>query len=275
MNPSESTRNPLVSAEPTAKALATGRVFFWTGGSLWIGRGEGRTEWHSHHALQIALALDGACLFRSEGEHWTEFAGALVGSDCLHQFEVAGAPTVAHLFVEPETAEGRALRAWLGGATIAPLPGPQQQAMAQALRSVLHAPAQTVLDAARQAVATLAGVPAPAQPVDGRVARAIAHARERLHAGVTLASAAEAAALSPSRLRHLFMQETGTGFRVYVLWLRLNAAIQSANAGHNWTEAAHEAGFADSAHLTRTFKRMFGINPAALVRPDELAQAYA
>jgi AraC-like DNA-binding protein len=36
-------------------------------------------------------------------------------------------------------------------------------------------------------------------------------------------------------------------------------------AGESWTAAAHGAGFADSAHLTRTFKRMFGMNPAALV----------
>ena len=34
--------------------------------------------------------------------------------------------------------------------------------------------------------------------------------------------------------------------------------------GASWTGAAHEAGFADSAHLTRTFVRMFGINPADL-----------
>jgi AraC family transcriptional regulator len=249
---------------PAPKALATGRVLFWTGGSLWIGRGEGRTEWHSHHALQIALALEGVCLFRSEGDGWTEFTGALVGSDRLHQFEVEGA-TVAHLFVEPETAQGRALRQWLGGSAIAALPDAQERAMLDGLRQVLHASPQATLAAARHAIELLAGVPAPAEPVDTRVANAIAHARAQLHRGVTLASAAEAAALSPSRLRHLFMQETGTGFRVYVLWLRLNAAIQAAQAGRNWTEAAHEAGFADSAHLTRTFKRMFGINPAALV----------
>lgn len=251
-------------AEPTTKVLAAGRVLFWTGGSLWIGRGEGRTEWHSHHALQIALALEGVCLFRSEGDRWTEFAGALVGSDRLHQFQVEGA-TVAHLFVEPETPQGRVLRDWLGPASIAPLPGAQQQAMVERLRQVLYAPAAATMDAAQEAIALLAGLPAATGVVDERVAKAIAHARERLQSGVTLASAAEAAALSPSRLRHLFMQETGTGFRVYVLWLRLNAAIQAAQAGRNWTEAAHEAGFADSAHLTRTFKRMFGINPAALV----------
>ncbi len=252
---------------PAARVLAAGRVLFWTGGSLWIGRGEGRVDWHSHHALQISLALDGVCLFRSEGESgWTGYAGALVGSNRLHQFQGDSAPTVAQIFVEPDTPEGRALRVWLGDATITALPEQERQLMAEALRQVLHAPAEATIAAARSALAVLAGVPAPAEPVDPRVAKAIAHAQAQLKSGVTLASAAEAAALSPSRLRHLFVQETGTGFRVYVLWLRLNAAVQSSMAGHSWTQAAHEAGFADSAHLTRTFRRMFGLNPAALVQ---------
>ncbi|GAB4566709.1 MAG: hypothetical protein Tsb007_39930 [Rhizobacter sp.] len=40
----------------------------------------------------------------------------------------------------------------------------------------------------------------------------------------------------------------------------------SSQPSRSWTQAAHEAGFSDSAHLTRTFKRMFGLNPAALVQ---------
>jgi AraC-like DNA-binding protein len=34
--------------------------------------------------------------------------------------------------------------------------------------------------------------------------------------------------------------------------------------GASWTDAAHEAGFADSSHLTRTHRRMFGIEPTAI-----------
>jgi AraC-like DNA-binding protein len=100
--------------------------------------------------------------------------------------------------------------------------------------------------------------------VDARVARALEYIRSRVRAPVSLADAAAAATLSPSRFRHLFVQQTGTSFRAYLLWLRINVAVEAAMAGASWTEAAHEAGFADSSHLTRTHQRMFGIEPTAI-----------
>jgi AraC-like DNA-binding protein len=62
----------------------------------------------------------------------------------------------------------------------------------------------------------------------------------------------------------LFVEQTGLPFRTYLLWLRLSRALEGAAAGAPLTQAAHEAGFADSAHFSRTFKRMFGIAPTAL-----------
>jgi AraC-like DNA-binding protein len=246
--------------------LAVGRVHLWQGGSLWIGRGHGRSDWHDHHALQIALALDGMCRFRSQSHGiWSDFKGAIVRSHRHHQFEVDGA-TMAQLFVEPETVEGRLLRERFVD-DISPLPEGQGLAMAQLLGDALRtdANAESMIAAARAATQLLAGVAAPIAKGDGRVDKAIAYIREHIQAAITLDEAAAAAALSPGRFRHLFVAQTGTSFRAYVLWTRLNVAIQFAMAGLSWTEAAHAAGFADSAHLTRTFRRMFGINPAALV----------
>jgi AraC family transcriptional regulator len=251
---------------PARRMLAVGRVHLWQGGSLWIGHGRGRSDWHDHHALQIALALDGACMFRGAADGaWSEFTGAIVRSHRHHQFEVDGA-TMAQLFVEPETIEGRSLSERFT-ADITPLSQHEWSSMVQLLRGAYRseAGAGTMIASARAAIALLAGPVARCDSVDVRVGRAIEHIRAHIHAPVTLAEAAAAAALSPGRFRHLFVQETGTGFRAYVLWMRLNVAIQFAMAGCSWTQAAHEAGFADSAHLTRTFRRMFGMNPAALV----------
>jgi AraC family transcriptional regulator len=51
------------------------------------------------------------------------------------------------------------------------------------------------------------------------------------------------------------VQETETTYRGYALWLRINRAVVAMMDGRSWTEAAHETGFADSAHLGRTFRR--------------------
>ena len=121
--------------------------------------------------------------------------------------------------------------------------------------------------AARAAISTLAAAnpePPPAQPVDARVARALDFIASSVRTPVSLADAADAANLSPSRFRPLFVQETGSSFRAYLLWLRINLAIEAATAGASWTDAAHAAGFSDSSHLTRTHKRMFGIEPTAV-----------
>jgi AraC-like DNA-binding protein len=72
---------------------------------------------------------------------------------------------------------------------------------------------------------------------------------------------AAAVHLSPGRFRHLFVTETGVSCKAYILWERLNVALALGFGGASWTEAAHAANFADSAHLSRTCRRMFGMAP--------------
>jgi AraC family transcriptional regulator len=60
--------------------------------------------------------------------------------------------------------------------------------------------------------------------------------------------------------------ETGIRFRPYVLWLRLEIAVASYAAGNSLTEASYAGGFADSAHFSRTFKRMFGVAAISVQR---------
>jgi AraC-like DNA-binding protein len=93
------------------------------------------------------------------------------------------------------------------------------------------------------------------------VLKAIAYIRSHLDEPISLTSIAAAVNLSPGRLRHLFVSETGVACKAFVLWERLNLALALGFGGTSWTEAAHAANFADSAHLTRTCRRMFGMAP--------------
>jgi AraC family transcriptional regulator len=244
-----------------------GRVLLWSGGSLWIGRDAGRVEGHAHHAIQIALAMDSHLRMASGDGEWREHRGALVPPHLPHRFDGGGERT-AILFVEPETALGRALLARCGRSAIADLAPDTAEALVAPLRSAYLAAAtrEALIALGQQSVSALAGqVPAKGS-VDPRIARAIAWVRSRLDTSISLAEAAAVAHLSPSRFRHLFVAQTGVSFRAYVLWARVETAVGAAMNGRTWTAAAHDAGFADSAHLSRTCRRMFGLTPAALVR---------
>jgi AraC-like DNA-binding protein len=83
------------------------------------------------------------------------------------------------------------------------------------------------------------------------------------HAAPT-ATKPNVASPSYSRLTHLTTNTLGAPPRPWSTWFKLQRAIQHAAAGHTLTDAAHEAGFADSAHLTRTCKRFAGVRPVGL-----------
>jgi AraC-like DNA-binding protein len=64
--------------------------------------------------------------------------------------------------------------------------------------------------------------------------------------------------LSEGRLIHLFKEQLGIPVRKYLLWLRIIDAMNVMIEGKSPTYAAHEAEFADYAHLSRSFSTMFG-----------------
>jgi len=66
--------------------------------------------------------------------------------------------------------------------------------------------------------------------------------------------------LSEGRFLHLFRQEMVIPWRPYLLWRRMMCAVNALISGTSATDAAHLAGFSDSAHLSRTFRRLFGMS---------------
>lgn len=254
------------------EVLAQTRIVVWGGGSLWLvdaarfEQGETRsTDFHAHHAIQVTLGLGGR--FRLVGDDGTVATrNAVVATDALHRFEAEG--RFALLFVEPESRLGRAVAARHVVGSLTELdPFVLDSELAALASADWKAPDEVLTALGARLVAALAGDERAEIP-DYRVRKVIAWAGSQLDGTISLADAVPIAGLSSSRLRHLFVEQTGLPFKTYLLWLRLTRAVTIIATGSTLTMAAYDAGFSDSAHLSRTFRRMFGVAPTALKMAD-------
>lgn len=96
--------------------------------------------------------------------------------------------------------------------------------------------------------------------LDRRVARVIEALRDP---EVDAREAVARAGVSEAHLQKLFARDVGLPMRTYRLWRRLLVGV-AALGRMDTTTAAHAAGFADLAHLSRTCRRMLGYTPTAL-----------
>jgi hypothetical protein len=88
--------------------LSTPRWYLSEGGFLLSARAKGVVPSHAHHAIQIALAIDGCLAICGKDDGWRESRGVVVRADAEHSFDCNGALGVM-VFVDPESGEG----AWL------------------------------------------------------------------------------------------------------------------------------------------------------------------
>ncbi len=245
-----------------------GRLALGTGWAIFIGS-PGESELHAHHALQLCIAGREPLTLHIEGEPIRHTFAWGVGSDRPHTIEWSGEKGLL-LYVERECRTGRALTKALArdlGACRADASLASVRAAILAVASPTGAhrsgtPAsRDTLVSLRDDCLTLWLPPQDFAPhsLDHRVAHTCAAIRSRISSGrIRSAELAKAVELSESRLAALFRSETGIALRRYILWTRLESAVEVLAAGASATTAALEAGFADSAHLSRTFRRMFG-----------------
>lgn len=111
----------------------------------------------------------------------------------------------------------------------------------------------------------IVGAPSAIRAMDRRVAHLVRHLKEFPADDSPVRVLAASVGLSEDRLHHLFSTEAGIPIHRFRLWLRLKHASHLFLEGQSLTEAAHDSGFADSAHFTRTFVKMFGAPPSRLL----------
>lgn len=250
-----------------AGPVGVGDLVAWDGGVLLIGRANRVIPPHSHQAIQVVFGYAGPVRLRAgEDEAWTAYPLGIVASRQPHSLDATASTCNAVIFVEPETALGRSLtERYLQRGVASVDDADVRAACAELFSSWLGgAPKDRLIAGATRVVTALARDAVPATVTDERILRATTYIREHLGDPVTLDDVAAHVFLSPGRFRHLFVEQTGMGLRPYVLWRRFILAWDLLAQGESVSTAAHGAGFADSAHFTRTSHRMFGFPPSLL-----------
>jgi AraC-like DNA-binding protein len=260
-----------------AAAYSDPRWYLWEGGFLVTGQAGGEVPPHSHHAIQIFLALDGMAAIRPTGGEWREGRGIIVRPDMEHSFNARGA-TGGLLFVDPESTEGVWLQSVLTD-DITFAPEARLQSCLAELQAFMQRPLESMDVSALVRHCVLAFCPGapPSRTLDSRVTTVLRRIRESDDLRMSLEAAAGLVHLSPGRFAHLFKEQLGLPFRRYMLWRKLTRAMLAIGRESNIAAAAHASDFADAAHLTRTFHQMFGIPPSVMMRGQffEIASPFA
>lgn len=225
--------------------------------------GFGEADFHTHHAIQVSISYTGNMALTCEGET-LEAPVVAIATDTPHKFDANG--RVGFLFVEPEGVLGRALASKLfrAGSMVA-IEEPTFAAAIAPLAETFEIARARMLDIAGDALAAFTAHE-PARLPDERIIRVIEQAAQEPELSLDEAAEAAGVYLSPSRLRHLFVEHTGLAFKTYMVWQRLFRALEAYAEGATLTEAAHRAAFADSAHFSRVFRRYFGLPATTLTR---------
>jgi AraC-like DNA-binding protein len=222
---------------------------------------------HSHHSVQLLMTMSGSLRVRGgPGKVWRRCGAVVVRPDAVHEVDARGG-TVLIAFVDPESELGGALGAGMRR-DVTCVPARQLARWRAALGSPLSG------ERVEQWVGAYLLCRRRPATLDPRIARAIAYVRQHLGApaDLSLNALAVVSGLSRSRFMHLFTESLGVPLRPYVLWLRLQRAACDVMHGVPVTTAAHRAGFADAAHLTRTFRRMLGATPSELALRKRLSR---
>lgn len=209
-------------------------------------------EPHQHHALQITLAINGQFDAVVDGNEFT-CRVLIIGSDQLHQVR-GQTEWVMSLLINPESSFAKVVHTEI-------LKGQSNRVLDLEFYTEVDEPLsceqiQSIISDIRD---ELVGSYEAENSIDPRIVEATEMIRRLPEKKIPLQDLSRHVHLSESRFGHLFSEEIGIPLRRYLLWHRLLAALEIIGRGENFTFAAHEAGFTDSAHLGRTFNQMFGI----------------
>lgn len=258
-------REPSVGDAVRQRGPMRGALCLWPEGILFHGSNVRFTRTRPSTAT-VVFARSGHLRVRiGTDPTWITVRAAVLAPNVPQQVESVDGDLVM-LKIDPETEAFARVRTHVRDRPMHALPDRVAFELAARTGPWLKGPAFSPERVWELAVELIGNAESPQNRFDPRIARVLAALKERFRDTPSTAELAASVGLSEGRLTHLFTKEVGIPLRRYVLWLRLRHVVWVYMLTQSLTEAAHEAGFADSAHLSRSFRSLFGIRPSAVGR---------
>jgi AraC family transcriptional regulator len=251
----------------------SGKVLLWEEYGLFLGAA-GTADLHESPAIKICISLkENFGLRISETDDWKNYTAAIISAGFSHAIDGRG-NRMAMFLLAPEGSLGQLLLPVISENRIAAISDPVSKCMRDGIPAFESSDIdgktgeELYRDVITRITSDAPGLETAA--IDPRVSQSIEWIRAGRDSGILVKDIAAEVDLSESRFSHLFTENVRVPVRRYLLWLRLRDALHMLAGGGSLTETAHSAGFADSAHLTRTFRTSLGIAPSALVKDSSL-----
>jgi AraC-like DNA-binding protein len=236
-------------------------AFLWDAFVLHVGDGIA-TKMHALAAVQVVLGLGATVAVRTDESEWVEADCIVLGSNVRHALRGG---RFAMLWIEPESDAGRRLVAsYCRRRSMARVEVPGLEALTRRAAAMLDDPrsCDVAWRFSMDVLASVAGELPRGRVVHPAIRKTVRHIEAQPYSKISAKELATEVELSTSRLMHLFRETMGVPLRRFLMWQRLRRAVVILARGASATEAAHEAGFTDTAHLNRVLKMMLGMRPS-------------
>ena len=248
------------------------RLYFGTGRGLLIGDIP-YTQEHSHHAMELFIGLKEEINLVSQGQQYASRV-IILNSDIPHKLEASSHERIV-IIVDPESKTAQNLfHQYLQAEPIFCFDNKQSDYLLTQIESYLDDDinAHQAENFCDQIINSFITHDDNKKPIDSRIIKVIEYLKTVETKKISVQLISDQVGLSESHLMHIFKEQVGIPIRRYLLWLRLLDAFNNLFDGCSLTHAAHCSGFADSAHLSRTFRKMFGLSISSIFKNRRFVQ---
>lgn len=204
------------------------------------------TKVHAHYAIELAFARSGFLNISTGDQHFNNIQAAIIASNTPHTFDCLNGECFLY-FIDPTTNLGEYLTDYYDLAS--------RQMVVLGSNEI-----DRYKNGAEFSLPEFAG--SRPKKISERTAKCLRMIESQItEEDLSVGQLAQKLFVSESRLAHLFKAEMGISIRQYILWKKMELAAIKAIEGLSLTKSAHLAGFTDSSHFIKVFRKMFGVKP--------------